>query len=107
MLWKTGLELVEKGLGGGFVGLLDVEDVQLEAGAAALVDLVLEVAREGVEEGGRAGAEGEREQQRLLFAGFGVLDAEGFHPLDDFRLHIFVEAGFAQRLRPDGDGGVG
>lgn len=85
---------------------MHVQDVQFETRPAGVLDLGLEVAADGVEEGGGAGAEGEREEERLFLSWFGVLHSENFHAFDHFRLHVFVEAALAQRFFADGDGRV-
>jgi len=61
------------------------------------------VAAEDSQEGCRGWAEGERDEQRAFFAWLRVLDAECLEALDDFRLHVFAEAGFADGLGAHGD----
>jgi hypothetical protein len=65
--------------------------------------LAFEVAAQDSQEGCGGWAEGEGDEQGAFFAWFRVFHPEGFEAFDDFRLHVFAEAGFADGLGANGD----
>ena len=83
--------------------LQDVQDVKLETCPAGLFELAFEVAAQDSQEGCGGWAEGKGDEQGAFFAWFRVFHSESFEALDDFRLHVFAEAGFADGFGADGD----